>query len=319
MIGDPLELAEAKAHVSSRYRFDFLSNVSAELQATHDKLKFLISRLRRGGLNQTKVMKNKKKVLDWLAEVKNVEQENCARLKMPDPSQCSMTGNGLAARAVVGKNSTVDLTLLDFRRIVCKEVLLESLQCRLYSAGAGGAVVDCSVESTGVSGQYSVTYQPSHAGEYQLHILVCDQHMMGSPFSVSAKSAKSTKADGKSSYTGRKRKNSNNEDSPFIDRTSHTERRPSSYHSSARSSLLHNQVEADRTSHTEIRLLVQALNARKAYYEKNGKFPSWDEMLHFLRYRRFPDKVTLFDYRMAVAVTVTIIFILLLLTYKFVF
>ena len=103
---------------------------------------------------------------------------------LPDPSKCHATGKGIEA-AVVGEMSTAVLQVVSFNDKPCVEPILSS-ECELVSELTGTRTRG-SVERSGQS-QYEISYQPTIKGRHQVHVKVENQHIRGSPFTVSAKS-----------------------------------------------------------------------------------------------------------------------------------
>ena len=103
---------------------------------------------------------------------------------LPDPSKCYTTGKGVET-AIVGEMSTAVLQVINFRGQPCEEPI-QLLECELVSELSGTRIQGI-VERKGQS-QYEITYQPTIKGRHQLHVKVEDQHIRGSPFTISAKS-----------------------------------------------------------------------------------------------------------------------------------
>ena len=100
----------------------------------------------------------------------------------PDPSQCHATGKGTEV-AEVGQKSTVIVRANDYKGELCKKDL--ALQCELMSE-LTGAIVRGNIRRRGES-QYEINYQPTIKGRHQLLIKVENEHIRGSPFSVTVK------------------------------------------------------------------------------------------------------------------------------------
>ena len=120
---------------------------------------------------------------DVATECKNYGQVSA--LDLPDPSKCYITGKGIEA-AVVGEMSTAVLQAINFKGQPCEEPF-QSLVCELVSE-LSGTRTRGNVESKGQS-QYEINYQPTIKGRHQLHIKVENQHISGSPFTISALSS----------------------------------------------------------------------------------------------------------------------------------
>ncbi len=101
----------------------------------------------------------------------------------PDPSQCHAVGKGLEV-AVVGETCSVNLQAIDYNGKPCEENI-NSLHCELVSEITRDTVSGI-FERIGQS-QYEISYQPTIKGRHQLHVIVEDRHIKGSPFTVAAK------------------------------------------------------------------------------------------------------------------------------------
>ena len=101
----------------------------------------------------------------------------------PDPSQCYATGKALEV-AAVGDISTAVLQVIDLAGRPCEEPVVSS-EIELVSKLTGNRTRG-SIERTGQS-QYKISYQPTIKGRHQLHIKVDDQHIRGSPLTITVK------------------------------------------------------------------------------------------------------------------------------------
>ena len=102
---------------------------------------------------------------------------------LPDHSQSYATGKGLEI-AAVGETSTSVLQVIDYKGRPCEEPVVSSeieLVSELTRTRTRG-----SIERTGQS-QYKISYQPTIKGRHQLHIKVDDQHIRGSPLTITVK------------------------------------------------------------------------------------------------------------------------------------
>ena len=104
---------------------------------------------------------------------------------LPDPSKCHATDKDIEA-AVVGEVSTAVFQAVNFKGQPCEEPI-QSSECELVSELTGTRTRG-SIERKGQS-QYEINYQPTIKGRHQLHVKVEGQHIRGSPFTISAKSA----------------------------------------------------------------------------------------------------------------------------------
>ena len=103
---------------------------------------------------------------------------------LPDPSKCHTTDKYLGV-TVVGEASRIVMRALNCLGEPCIEPIL-SLETELVSE-ITGTRASCSVERRGQS-KYVISYQPTIKGRHQLHVKVDDQHIRGSPFSITAAS-----------------------------------------------------------------------------------------------------------------------------------
>ena len=99
------------------------------------------------------------------------------------PEKCHATGKGLEV-AKVGKRATAVLHVVDNERIAYTKPM-ETPICELVSESTGEKT-DCSVKKTEASGRYEISYQATSRGRHQLHIKVEGEHIIGSPFHVTA-------------------------------------------------------------------------------------------------------------------------------------
>ena len=100
-----------------------------------------------------------------------------------NPAECHASGEGLE-RAIVGKISNALVRVVDFDGQPCLESVTSSLECELISE-LSGARVKGDVERRGQS-EYEISYRPTIKGRHQLYVRLDNQHIRGSPFSVSA-------------------------------------------------------------------------------------------------------------------------------------
>ncbi len=98
----------------------------------------------------------------------------------PCPSKCYADGEGLE-KATVGVSTFINLTVLDYLGKLCKEMMIESLECRLESES--GAFVNGMVEHMGC-GKYRIKYLPVVRGEHLLHVEIEKDNIKESPFAV---------------------------------------------------------------------------------------------------------------------------------------
>ena len=82
--------------------------------------------------------------------------------------------------------STAVFQAVNFKGQPCEEPI-QSSECELVSELTGTRTRG-SIERKGQS-QYETNYQPTIKGRHQLHVKVEGQHIRGSPFTISAKSA----------------------------------------------------------------------------------------------------------------------------------
>ena len=107
-------------------------------------------------------------------------------LNYPDPTKCYATGKG-AGEAVVGEQASCFLTALSFKGRPCDPTTVSmSFRVELVSEITCSKVT-ASVECSSKRGEYVICYQPKVKGRHQLHIKAGDQHISGSPFSVTVK------------------------------------------------------------------------------------------------------------------------------------
>ena len=101
-----------------------------------------------------------------------------AALSSPDPPKCYATGKGVLS-AVVGEKSSAVLQMVNCNGDPSRE-LTSSIQCEVVSEITGTRVRG-SMKRRGQC-QYDLSYKPTVKGRHQLHILVENQHIRGSPF-----------------------------------------------------------------------------------------------------------------------------------------
>lgn len=106
---------------------------------------------------------------------------NVVEIHSPEASKCRAAGKGFKT-AVVGKKATATLNCEDKQ----SKELLVTWDGELVSE-ITGTRVSCHVERK-TRNQYEISYQPTVKGRHQLHIKVENQHIEGSPFSVTVKS-----------------------------------------------------------------------------------------------------------------------------------
>ena len=97
------------------------------------------------------------------------------------PERCYATGKGLEV-ATVGEQASAILHALDADSIECEQSLVNT-SCELVS-DAGGPTVKAAVQE---KNKYTISYQLTHRGRYQLHIKVEGVPIRGSPFDVVAR------------------------------------------------------------------------------------------------------------------------------------
>ena len=105
-------------------------------------------------------------------------------LQQTSPENCYATGKGLEVTKL-GERATAVLHVVDWKGKACSTPV-ETLTCELVSESTGEKT-DCSVKKTKASGQYEISYQATSRGRHQLHIKVEEEHIKGSPFTVTAK------------------------------------------------------------------------------------------------------------------------------------
>ena len=98
-----------------------------------------------------------------------------------DPSKSFVIGQALR-KAVVREKSSANLHAINFEGEAC-EVEIESIQCELLST-LTGAIVEGDIIKKEEKGLYEISYQPVIKGKHHLTIKIKDQHIKGSPFSV---------------------------------------------------------------------------------------------------------------------------------------
>ena len=99
------------------------------------------------------------------------------------PEKCYATGKGLQV-ATVGEQATAILHAIDTDGKECEQPLINT-SCELVS-DTGGPTVKAAVQKK-EKNKYTISYQPTHRGRYQLHIKVEGVPIRGSPFAVVAK------------------------------------------------------------------------------------------------------------------------------------
>ena len=101
------------------------------------------------------------------------------------PEKCYATGGG-QERATVGEQSTVTVHAVDGQGSIYSKPLPDThISCELVSCITAERT-NCDVKST-KSGEYEISYRPTHRGRHQLHIKVSDQLIRVCPFTVVAK------------------------------------------------------------------------------------------------------------------------------------
>ena len=98
------------------------------------------------------------------------------------PERCYATGKGLEV-ATVGEQATAILHAMDADGKECEQPLVNT-SCELVS-DTGGPTVKAAVQKK-EKNKYTISYQPTHRGRYQLHIKVEGVPIRGSPFTVIA-------------------------------------------------------------------------------------------------------------------------------------
>ena len=98
------------------------------------------------------------------------------------PERCYATGKGLQV-ATVGEQTTAILLAIDADGKKCKQPLINT-SCELVP-DTGGPTVKAAVQKK-EKNKYTISYQPTHRGRYQLHIKVEGMPIRGSPFTVIA-------------------------------------------------------------------------------------------------------------------------------------
>ena len=98
------------------------------------------------------------------------------------PERCYSTGKGLQV-ATAGEQATAILHAIDTDNQECEQPLANT-SCELVS-DAGGPTVKAAVQRK-EKNKYTISYQPTHRGRYQLHIKIEGVPIRGSPFAVIA-------------------------------------------------------------------------------------------------------------------------------------
>ena len=96
------------------------------------------------------------------------------------PEKCQASGKGIKA-ALRGQTVTVSVEALDKEGELCLKPV-ESLSCELV-ASDGSSQVRGTVKRRN-DNRYDISYQPQATGEHQLHILIEEQPILNSPFTV---------------------------------------------------------------------------------------------------------------------------------------
>ena len=96
------------------------------------------------------------------------------------PERCYATGKGLEV-ATVGEQATATLHAIDGDGKECEQPLVNT-SCELVS-DAGGPTVKVAVQKK-EKNKYTISYQPTHRGRYQLHVKVEGVPITGNPFVV---------------------------------------------------------------------------------------------------------------------------------------
>ena len=97
------------------------------------------------------------------------------------PEKCRASGKGIKKVATRGKTVTVSVEVLDREEEACLWPV-ESLRCELV-ASDGSSRVSGTVKRRN-DNRYDISYQPQATGEHQLHILIEEQPILNSPFTV---------------------------------------------------------------------------------------------------------------------------------------
>ena len=98
------------------------------------------------------------------------------------PERCYATGKGLEV-ATVGEQATAILHAVDVDGEECEQPLANT-SCELVS-DTGGPTVKAAIQKK-EKNKYTISYQLTHRGRYQLHIKVEGVPIRGSPFAVIA-------------------------------------------------------------------------------------------------------------------------------------
>ena len=96
------------------------------------------------------------------------------------PERCYATGKGLEV-ATVGEQATATLHAINGDGKECEQPLVNT-SCELVS-DSGGPTVKAAVEKK-EKNKYTISYQPTHRGRYQLHVKVEGVPIRGNPFAV---------------------------------------------------------------------------------------------------------------------------------------
>ena len=101
------------------------------------------------------------------------------RLVIVDPAQCIMKGEGMK-RAEVHQTADMTLTVrLSNNEIPKRKAMVTGQLKSIYDE----SVIKCDVDQSG-PGEYRIQYTPTVRGRHELTVLVDEQHVAGSPFSV---------------------------------------------------------------------------------------------------------------------------------------
>ena len=96
-----------------------------------------------------------------------------------DPAQCIMKGEGMK-RAEVQQTADMTLTVRLSNNAIPKHKVMVTGQLKsIYDE----SVIKCDVDQSG-PGEYRIQYTPTVRGRHELTVLVDEQHVAGSPFSV---------------------------------------------------------------------------------------------------------------------------------------
>ena len=169
-------------HESVQHRLTVLNGLKAELSGAKEKLTSLRRYFRtKKSAKKKEVLLRRNKLLAGFSTVEQIVQSTTSKLKDPDPSLCCLVCKGTELTSpVVGNTAVVMLDVMNFERVPCQTLQLQSLQCVLLSE-VTGRQVECVVMGTEICHQYQISYHPTMTGKHQLSVKINDHHVLGSP------------------------------------------------------------------------------------------------------------------------------------------